>query len=55
LLLLNYTLWGFQGINYHWGKVRRYTWEELGGVVYIVSKQELDDLLALPYAKVITK
>jgi len=47
--------WGFQGINFHWGEVRRYTWEELGGVVYIVSKQELDDLLALPYAKILTK
>ena len=46
--------WGFQGINYHWEKTRRYTWEELAGQVYIVEKNELDDLLALPNAKVKT-
>jgi len=47
--------WGFQGINFHWRETRRYTWEELAGQVYIVKNQELDDLLALPYAKILTK
>ena len=33
--------WGFKGINFHWRKTRNYTWNEL------------DDLLAIPYAKYI--
>ncbi len=47
--------WGFRAINYHWGESRAYTWAELVGQVYIVQRNELDDLLAIPYAKFITK
>ena len=43
--------WGFRGLNFHWRKYRQYTWEELAGQVYIVEPEELDDLLAIPYAK----
>ena len=46
---------GFRGINFHWQSSRNYTWEELTGQVYMVKSIELDDLLAIPYAKFITK
>ena len=45
--------WGFKGINYHWQQSRNYTWNELAGQLYIVDWNELDDLLAVPYAKYI--
>ena len=43
--------WGFRGINFHWKDYRQYTWEELGTQVYIVYREELDDLLSLQYTK----
>ncbi len=43
--------WGFRGLNFHWRKYRNYTWQELAGQLYIVNPDELDDLLAIPYAK----
>ena len=45
--------WGFKGLNFHWEKSRNYTWNELAGQLYIVQWNELDDLLAIPYAKYI--
>ena len=45
--------WGFRGLNFHWRRYRNYTWEELAGQLYIVQRNELDDLLAIPYAKYI--
>ena len=45
--------WGFRGLNFHWRKYRQYTWEELAGQVYIVQKDELDDLLSVQYGKFI--
>lgn len=47
--------WGFEGINFHWRKVRRYTWEEIIGQVYIVRYEELDDLKSIQYMKIIDK
>tara|TARA_Y200000002_G_scaffold89999_1_gene72333 strand:+ start:339 stop:710 length:372 start_codon:yes stop_codon:yes gene_type:complete len=47
--------WGFKGLNFHWQQSRNYTWEELAGQLYIVDYNELDDLLAIPYAKFLTK
>jgi len=47
--------WGFRGLNFHWREYRQYTWEELAGQVYIVQREELNDLLSIPYAKFITK
>ena len=43
--------WGFKGLNFHWRQSRNYTWEELAGQLYVVQYNELDDLLAIPYAK----
>ena len=45
--------WGFRGLNFHWQRYRNYTWDELAGQLYIVQRNELDDLLAIPYAKFI--
>ena len=45
--------WGFRCLNFHWLKYRNYTWGELAGQLYIVRQNELDDLLAIPYAKFI--
>ena len=45
--------WGFRGLNFHWRKYRNYTWNELAGQLYIVQRNELDDLLAIPYGKYI--
>ena len=45
--------WGFKGLNFHWKQSRNYSWEELAGQLYIVQYNELDDLLAIPYAKFI--
>ena len=47
--------WGFKGLNFHWRQSRNYTWEELAGQLYIVEYDELDDLLAIPYAKFLSK
>ena len=45
--------WGFKGINFHWRQSRNYTWNELAGQLYIINWVELDELLAIPYAKYI--
>ena len=45
--------WGFKGFNFHWRKTRNYTWNELAGQLYIVQRNELDDLLNIPYGKFI--
>ena len=47
--------WGFKGLNFHWRQSRNYTWEELAGQLYVVDYNELDDLLAIPYAKFLAK
>lgn len=47
--------WGFKGINFHWRQSRNYTWNELAGQLYILDYTEFDDLLAIPYAKFLTK
>ena len=28
--------WGFKGLNFHWGNVRQYTWQEILAVFNIV-------------------
>lgn len=51
--------WGFKAFNFHWREyqmesespIRNYTWEELAGQLYEVQWDELDELLAIPYAK----
>lgn len=43
--------WGFQGINFHWRKHKRYTWEEVVGKLYSIQFNELDEMFSIPYAK----
>ena len=44
--------WGFQGINYHWNKVRRYTWEEVPGFLHIVRRNEIELMRGINYIKI---
>jgi len=47
--------WGFRGINLHLRKSRQYTWDEVAGQLYIVQYNEVDDLMKIPYRKMIDK
>lgn len=47
--------WGFKGINYHWGEMRQYTWDEVAGAVYEVYSEEIEDLKRLPFSNILTK
>ena len=42
--------WGFKGINFHWGEMRQYTWDEVAGSLYEIYPSELRDLQELPIA-----
>jgi len=44
--------WGFKGLNYHWRKMRQYTWEEVIGNLHVVNYDELDDLVSVQYGKI---
>lgn len=44
--------WGFKGVNFHWGEMRQYTWEEVVGELHLIRQQELKDVQALPFKKV---
>lgn len=43
--------WGFRGVNFHWGEVRQYTWEEIVGSLHKVYPEEVKDLQSIPFAK----
>jgi hypothetical protein len=47
----NVAMKGFSGFNYHWAKMRNYTWNEVAGQLYEVDPGELADLREIPYAK----
>ena len=44
--------WGFQGINFHWNDVRRYTWTEIPGSLHIVEDNEIMSIRNINYAKI---
>ena len=44
--------WGFKGLNFHWGNVRQYTWQEMVGNLHIVSSEEIESLRSIPYGKI---
>jgi hypothetical protein len=44
--------WGFRGINFHWERVRQYSWDEINGSLYKVRPEELKDMRTIPYAKI---
>ena len=43
--------WGFRGLNFHWGQIRQYTWEEVIGQLHIVTNEEIQSLRGIPYQK----
>ena len=43
--------WGFRGINFHWGEIRQYTWDEVAKGIYEVYSWEIKDLQAIPFGK----
>jgi hypothetical protein len=47
--------WGFRGINFHWGSMRKYSWEEIVGNLHLVYPQEFEDIRTIPYGKVKVK
>ena len=43
--------WGFRGLNYHWGQMRQYTWNEIPGQLYEIYPEELADAREMPFMK----
>jgi len=43
--------WGFRGINFHWGELRQYTYNEIAGQIYEVYSEEVSDVREIPFAK----
>ena len=44
--------WGFRGINFHWGEIRQYTYNEIVGQIYEVYSDEIADLREIPFKKI---
>ena len=40
--------WGFKGLNYHWGKFRNYSWNEVIGNLHVIYPLELRDARSIP-------
>ena len=47
--------WGFQGLNFHWGTSRNYTWLEIVGRLHVINNDEIDYMRSLSYANFKTK
>ena len=47
--------WGFKGLNFHWGSVKNYTWQEVEGFLHVIENNEIDYLRSLNYANFIDK
>jgi hypothetical protein len=44
--------WGFKGLNFHWGEVHQYTWDEIAGGIYEVYADEIADLREIPFGNI---
>ena len=44
--------WGFKGLNFHWGQMRQYTWDEIAGGLYLVTAEELPDAQEIPFQNI---
>jgi len=44
--------WGFRGMNFHWGEIRQYTWNEIVGQLYEIFPEELSDAQEIPFGKI---
>ena len=42
---------GFKGFNFHWGRMRNYTFMEVVGQLYYVTPDEIDELKTIPYQR----
>ena len=40
---------GFKGYNFHWNRMRNYTFMEVVGQLYYVNPSEIDELKTIPY------
>ena len=47
--------WGFQGLNFHWGTSRNYTWNEIVGRLHVIQNDEIEYMRSLSYANFKTK
>ena len=47
--------WGFQGLNFHWGTSRNYTWNEIVGRLHVIQIDEIEYMRSLSYANFKTK
>ena len=47
--------WWFQGINFHWGTSRNYTWNEIVARLHVIQNDQIDYMRALHYANFKTK
>lgn len=45
------TRWGFRGFNYHWNRIRNYTFPEIVGPMHRLYPRELEALKTIPYRK----
>jgi len=43
--------WGFRGINFHWGKIRQYAYNEIAGQIYEIYSEEVADVREIPFGK----
>ena len=44
--------WGFRGFNFHWGQMRKYTWNEISGGLYEINSDELADAREIPFGNI---
>ena len=44
--------WGFRGFNFHWGQMRKYTWNEISGGLYEINSDELADAREIPFGHI---
>jgi hypothetical protein len=44
---------GFKGFNFHWNRMRNYSFMEVVGQLYYVNPVEIDELRTIPYQKFI--
>ena len=43
--------WGFRGLNYHWGKMRNYAFDEVISGIYNVTEMEFRSLRSIPFGR----
>lgn len=44
--------WGFKGINFHWGEMRQYTYDEVAGQLYEIYSDEIADAREIPFQNI---